>query len=146
MTVREATEADIEGVVQMGRRFFDASPWAVLMGYSSGTIRHLCRLLIQRPDGCLFISGEPASGMIAGAVYPCPLNENYTVAREVFWWNEGAAGSGIALLDAFEKWADSMAVNHIEMGTLKGMRDVSVNKILAKRGFRPIETIQVKSL
>lgn len=93
LNLRQATQADIPALIDMGRRFHAAAqpewPWSD-SGFSA--------LMMKMP----FLSITDG-GFFAGTKAPWPLNPEWIVAHEVLWWSED--GTGLQHLQAFREWA-----------------------------------------
>jgi len=128
--IREATKSDTNACIAMGLEFLDMAGFEPVIEKVEQTITSLI-------DGqSLLVSGDPATGMIGGILYPHYFN-NEMIAQELFWWVSPLhRGSGIKLLDAFEDWAKRRGADKIMMISLE-KNDVS--RIYKKRGYQALE-------
>lgn len=128
--IREATEADLAAVIDMGRKFHAAAK--VQAPYSEAATKRTLRHLMASPEGVLLVSD---SGMIGGGIAPAYCADNWKIAVEMFWWAEDR--QGLRLLKAFEDWAVGQGVNEIRMTTIEGLD--GAGRILERKGYRPTE-------
>lgn len=134
--IREAGEADLPLILDMGRAFHAASGQEG--EFCPDTFGDFCRLLIAEDAGCLFVSRR---GMIGGLVWPSPWSRGVMLSLESFWWAED--GAGTALRRAFEAWAAGHGAAP-RMGFLHALRGAAVARALSADGYEPLETIMVK--
>lgn len=87
---------------------------------------------IHNPNGVVLRSEHSA---IVGVVIDDPFRD-WKVLVEIAWYSEGR--DGLRLLDTFEDVGRCHAVNEIRMTTLEVNK--GVEKVLARRGYKPIET------
>ena len=82
--------------------------------------------------------GTPV-GLIAGAVQPHPFNPTLRMATELWWWVTPPARhsrAGLALLNAYDEWADSVA--DLKGMTLEVASPVNPDTLL-RRGYQLAE-------
>lgn len=125
--IRKASEADMPDLLRMGRAFHTASgqPFgfnedatrAFLSGVMSGGA-------ILRNDG----------GMIGGVLAPAYCDPDWVMAVELFWWAESG---GIALLRAFEGWAQGAGANEVRMTSLASLD--RADRLLKAKGYSVAE-------
>lgn len=115
--IRRAVPADIPWLVSQLREFAALHPvGARIMGSDSHAEALLAHLMATQFLAVADADGTPV-GLIAGAVAPHPFNPALTMATELWWWVQPPARhtrAGLALLNAYDEWADSVA-------DLKGM-------------------------
>ena len=75
------------------------------------------------------------TGAIIGVIIEDPFRD-WKVLVEIGWYSEGR--DGLKLLDAFEEQGRCHKVNEIRMTTLESNK--GVEKVLARRGYVPVET------
>lgn len=139
MTVRLAEPADLDRVVEMCTRFAIESTFRQLGEASPGKIVALAGTLGASDDGCVFIAdvGGRAVGLIAGHVYVHPMFD-ITMASELVWWvdpEHRAGRTGVALLKAFEQWAEDHGATHVQMVA----PDEKVGAFYARRKYTRLE-------
>lgn len=93
MNLRQATQADMPHLLEMGKRFHDLArpqwPWSAA-GFE--------RLVASLP----FVSITDG-GFLAGTKGPFPLSPEWIVAHEILWFAED--GTGMRHAREFRKWA-----------------------------------------
>ncbi len=73
-------------------------------------------------------------GVIGGAVHPAYCDPAWLYAVEMFWW---AHGDGLALLRAFERWAQQAGAKEIRMTSLAALP--RADRLLRCVGYSPAE-------
>lgn len=134
MTVREAGQDDVARVVELGRAFFEYSPWSEFVSFSAKDTERTVGHLIESPDGVVFLSDR---GIIGGLIFPLYFNAAYRIAQELFWYANGPDGA--ALRQAFERWAKDWGANAIQCSCLADEREPAVRRLYRKAGYRPTE-------
>jgi hypothetical protein len=136
--IRAATADDIPRLLEMGEKFAERANLKAHVGYDPASMDRTFATMIEYDSYCLFIG---QSGAIGGVVGPHPFNNVQMVADELFWWSEGR--EGLKLLDAYEAWvAERGAI--ARMSALEAVDIDRVEKILARRGFEPVERAYIK--
>ncbi|MEN1958432.1 GNAT family N-acetyltransferase [Luteimonas changyuni] len=96
--IRDATAADVPRILAMGRRFYAASPYAAVAGYSDAAAADLVAALIA--GGVLLVAEHHSEvvGMIGLHVTGLAFDPATLTATEVMWWVEPEArGLGVAV-------------------------------------------------
>lgn len=133
--IREATAEDLPRIVQLGAR---AHAGLGLPGaFCPGDYWAFCERLIADDDGVIFLSER---GIIAGFKERAYYNTTFRTAREPIWWAED--GQGMALLDAYEKWAED--ADQIRMGLVLSGRWTPALRMLGARRYEVAEMELVK--
>ena len=127
---RLATLGDVLDLVEMGRKFKDAS--GMVAPFNPEAARDFISTMIEAEAGVVFVSD---AGMIGGALVPTYFSPEWLMAVELAWWSEGR--DGLRLLAAFEGWARDMGASEIRMTTLASIPGPA--KIMARKGYAPIE-------
>lgn len=130
--IRPAVESDIPRVIDLVERLKSAV----------GGVQRVCRVatgaslsaLINSPDGAVFVSG---GGFIAGKIGQTVISPD-PVAFELGWY--ATDRSGLKLLRAFERWAESKGALIIKMSCTGG----AVQRLLERRGYEVAEVQMVK--
>lgn len=123
-------------MVEMGRRFFDASGYADITEYDgesfAATLANAPAIyLVVEVDGKLV-------GMAGALVYPLYFNTTHMTAQEMFWWvNPEHRGVGSKLFDALEEEVKKAGAKSLTMIALETIS--WVGSYYEKRGFRPTE-------
>lgn len=135
--IRLATTDDLPQVVTWGARFHEA---AQLGGaFSHATFWDFCEYLIREDNGAIFVA---STGMIGGLKAPAFWDSTYHIARECFWWSEGAGGQ--ALREAYERWASDADETRMAMLYGAQMRPHVVWRVLDRAGYEAAETEMVR--
>lgn len=143
MTVRQATPADLEECLRMGRAFTKAA------GLEADDESMATTLLDLIEGGGLFVAGSPVVGMAAVLVYQAYFKREHKVAQELFWWVDPQArkaGVGIELLVALEAWAKSQGARELMMIALDSMDAERVAGMYMNAGYLPRERSFVRAL
>jgi hypothetical protein len=148
MTVRDAGEADLLRVFEMGVAFLVSAPdYASIVEWTPEKVEELTRwltlgetnrvLVLEAADGALV-------GMLAIAITPNLWGDG-TIAEEVAWWVEPAARgrSGLKLLGAGEEWARQNGALVLRMVAPRGSQ---IGTVYERRGYVPLESIYVLRL
>ncbi len=137
--IREAVEADIPAIMEMGRRFADDAGVTDAVGWDDASVEGLLVAMIEGEH--ILLVGD--RGMIGGLVFPHPFSGR-KVFQELFWRNEGPPLQGARLLDAAERLAKARGCERsmmIEIETFPGAA-----RIYQRRGYRPAERNYIKEL
>lgn len=130
--IREATADDIPRIVEMGAKFHAMSDYG-FAGYNPEAVAQFLAATIASPDAVVFTHDE---GMIGGALVPLYFDPSTKIAVETFWW---ADGQGMALLTAFEWWAEAKGAKAVTMSCLEGKRSKALGRVFRSRGYRQAE-------
>lgn len=134
--IREATIEDIPRLLAMGKTFAAKARLEDHVGYDPESMAKTFETMIERDEFALFI-GE--HGAIGGMRAPHPFNYASELVDEVFWWSEGR--EGIRLLAELEAWADGAVMR---VSALEAVEPERVGRLLARRGYAPLERAFVK--
>lgn len=129
--IRPAGEADIPRIIDMVERLVQAvnGPQRVCRIKTGETLSGL----IHSPDGLVMVSDH---GFIAACITQTVISPD-PIAMELGWF---ADRGGLALLRAFEEWADTKGATLKKMSCNGG----AAQAILAGQGYRPAEEAWVK--
>jgi GNAT superfamily N-acetyltransferase len=151
LTIRPATTADRDAIVEMSMHFLDASTYGrVLVGSQPDCVRALVDqiLALAEAGAALVLVAVNAKGRVIGMLGMLqsilPTNgEPY--AEELCWWIEPCHRdgrlAGPRLLEAAEAWARAKGLRVVKMVAPK-----DVERFYEKRGYRAIETAFTKEL
>ncbi|MCR4299912.1 MAG: hypothetical protein NUV75_14390 [Gallionella sp.] len=134
--IREATVDDIPKLLAMGKTFAAKARLEDHVGYDPDSMAATFETMIKRDEFALFI-GE--HGAIGGMRAPHPFNYARELVDEVFWWSEGR--EGIRLLAELEVWAGDAVMR---VSALEAVEPERVGRLLARRGYGPLERAFVK--
>lgn len=148
--IRAAELKDLDELVALGYRFFQASPHSELMAVLDNDIRDGLSNVLE--SGVVFVSELKGKlvGMCAGAMTTLWFAKSVPVACEFAWWvdpEHRAGSSGVKLLMAFESWATRNGAKFICMTDL--MTDGARNdnkKLFDHLGYRAMERAMVREV
>jgi GNAT superfamily N-acetyltransferase len=144
--IRFAASHDVGRLVEMGRRFHASSIYADRVKFDADAVGASLEMFIQSSIGLVKVverAGE-IQGAIGGVVAP-HFVAGVTAASELFWWVEPEhRGAGMGLLTAYEDEAAHRGARY--SGMICPFGNGSVEKIYAKSGYSPLETIHFKEL
>lgn len=132
--IRNAGDADIPALVEMGRRFHAASGQP--MGFDARAVEGLLAGMIVSDRACVLMTDH---GGIGGVLNPAYCDPAWMMAVELFWWAER---DGLRLLRGFEDWARDMGAAEVRMTSLAALPRADV--ILRRKGYAPAEISYTK--
>lgn len=140
--IREATESDLDRIVEMGENFHAISPWSCF-AFSPDKFRAQAANMIREGSSTIIVNDTLTGmiGMVSGPVY---FSENASVAQEAFWWCEDPKDS-LRLLQEAEKWASDIGVNGVCMVRLNGVSP-GLEAYYCRRGYALTESYYLKGL
>lgn len=126
--MRNATEADLPLLVEMGERFHEAAelPFNYNPEASGDAIAGMMG------NGCVLVTERGAIGGILGRSWS---NPDWQYACELFWWAED--GRGLELLRGFEAWARDEGAKEVRLTSLHHLE--RAGRILQRAGYAPKE-------
>ena len=125
--MRQATEDDIQRLIEMGRKFHAQS--GLPFGFDDAAVGALLSALT---GGGVIIMTD--SGAIGGVMNPAYCDPSWRMAVELFWWAEK---DGLALLRAFEEWAAERGASEVRMTSLASLP--RADTILRRKGYAATE-------
>lgn len=145
--IREATDADLDALVQMGGEFHDSTPYALELADNPAQYRAIGAGLIASPSGVLLLCERDGQsvGMLGGAIFDHPLSGERT-AGEMFWYAVPAhrGATGVRLLRAFEAWARARGAVYLQM--VQPAWADRVGELYASMGYQKIEVAWTRHL
>lgn len=143
--IRDATEADVKRIVEMGRAFFEISGQDDIATFddeaAADTVRACMEegvVLVLQKDGVLV-------GMAGALIYRIYLSRDDITAQELFWWVEPEhRGVGTELLKMLERRAKENGAASIAMIELESMK--GVGRLYERAGYRAHDHTYVKRL
>lgn len=149
--LRLLEERDIPTVVELGRNFFNASPYSSLT-FSEQATEVFLRSCLARPEETICILAVEDSdvpvGALVGSIAKLPFSDD-KVAAEIAWWMEPAnrkGGQGLKLKKAYEYWAEKMGAKKISMALLKGKYSTALDEYYTRCGYHRAETAYVRDI
>jgi hypothetical protein len=142
--IRPATISDIPKMLEMGRKFFEASGYSDIADLEVNSLRATFEALITNSEAVVLV-GDGA--MAAALIYPFYFNASHKTAQEMFWWvNPERRGIGTELLDALIASVKAKGAQSLSMIALERLTPEKVGGIYERRGFRPSERSYIKKL
>lgn len=146
LVIRPATEADIDAIVTMGESFIAGTEYRDFIGANRSSMQATAARMLENRDAIIFLSQNVTglTGMIGGVVYVHPYSGALT-AFEAFWWTEPTArarGTGVRLLRAFERWAQTKGATHVQMVAPNG----HVGSFYERAGYALVECSYQRAL
>lgn len=147
MIIRNATEADIEFIVQEGIKFIQYHPANLGKNIDVNYLFGLGMSLIKDHIVLIAEEGDNKLGMIGGMIVPNIYNPNYLGLQELFWWvKEGHRNTSAAmkLFRAFEKIAKELKMDFISM--VSTVYTPQLEKVYKRSNYFPVESAYMKEL
>lgn len=144
--IRFAVEHDIARLVEMGKRFHASSIYADKIGFDGDTVAQSLRSFISSDIAVVMVAQKFGNvvGAIGGVIGP-HFVAGGKAASELFWWVEPEhRGIGLSLLTAYEHEVSSRGASY--SGMICPFGSGAVEKIYAKSGYQPMETIFYKEM
>lgn len=138
--IKRATPADLETVMEWGRKFHAYSPWGARVPIVEEDWRQTVSNLLASEDAAIFFSD---GGFCGGLIFPMYFNFSFRIAQEMFWF---ADHDGTALREAFEAWAESRGAKAIQMSCIADDREKAVRRLFRKAGYDATETALMKEI
>lgn len=143
-----ATEDDVPRLAELGEEFYNATIYARSIPYDKASARETLTNILRSDLGIILVYGD-IRGFIAGIAAPVYANRTFLQAHELFWWvsPEFRGGrSGVVLLRAFERWAESIGASVVAMSSLETLAPERVARMYDKAGYSPSEHLFIKVL
>lgn len=136
MTIRLATEADVDAIVAMGARFLD-TVYAQKIHANADALAQLARLLLASADGVIYVAEHAGAvvGMMGLLRYMHPMSGEPTVTEVMWWMDPEARGAGVRLFRVGETWARAQGATVIQMIA----PSPAVERFYARVGYEPVE-------
>ena len=145
--VRPAQLSDLPYLVEMGRRFFEASGYSDVTTFDSKSLRATIEALLTNEDAVILVVGEKPVGLAIAILYPFYFNANHRTSQEMLWWVEPEhRGVGTQLFEALITGVKAKGAESISMIALERLTPEKVGGIYERRGFRPSERSYIKKL
>jgi GNAT superfamily N-acetyltransferase len=148
MTIRDATEADVDAIVAMSSKFYATTNYRSYASMDADTVASLVRMLI---DTSIMLVAEDAGeviGMAGLVVAPFLFNASIKGAHEVVWYvspDSRGNGAGKELLMTIEQQAKAKGCRIIQMLTL-ATSPVQAGQYYERAGYAHSETCYTKEV
>lgn len=148
MNIRSAVMADLSALLEMGKRFFEASGYADIARYDAQSFATTLIKAMESEDSVILVAKKDKPVGMAGAlVYPFYFDFNHRTAQELFWWVDPEhRGIGSQLFDAMIEAVRMKGAQSLSMIALEALEPEKVGAFYMKRGFRPSERSYIRSL
>lgn len=144
--IRPGVYADIPEMVEMGRKFFEASGYSDITSFDEDSLKASFEKLLGS-HVVLVVEKEKLIGMAIALIYPFYFNVNHATSQEMLWWVEPEhRGIGTELLEALMAAVKAKGAESLSMIALEKLDPEKVGGIYERRGFRPSERSYIKKL
>ena len=127
--IRPATPGDIPALMEMGKAFHAES--GMPFAFDLDAMGDVLARMIEAEGAAVLMADK---GVIGGMVQPAYCDPAWLYAVEMFWW---ATGDGLALLRAFERWAQQAGAKEVRMTSLAALP--RADRLLRCVGYDPAE-------
>lgn len=133
--IRPATPQDVPALVELGRFFHAASPYAHLPYVPERVATTLQHLMVT---GFVVVSEvDGIKGMSAAMAGPMWFSD-VPAAQELFWWSDGS-GEAHELRAALEDWAKDQGCALFVMVCLENDKAPVLARLYRRDGYQPVE-------
>lgn len=150
-TVRRAVIADLPRLVEMGRQFLAASPWAhvEVAEERAGDLEAVIRRIVAH--GAAFVAEHNGRviGGILGVISPVWCIPSHSFATELAWWVDEEHRGGrvsVRLLRAFEGWAYAEGATGVVVSSLGADGTSRASKLIEALDYKVVERSYWKEL
>jgi predicted N-acetyltransferase YhbS len=138
MTIRPATDRDVEVLVEMSELFAsDLTVFGEFLTFNAERVEALVERLIASPQAEVLVADADGVlvGMVAAHLFPHPMAST-PVAQEVVWWvaPEQRGTTGLKLLTALSAWAKAQGAEVLMMVSPSPTIDTLYDKLGFSRG------------
>lgn len=150
MTIREATQDDIEAIINMGEAMHAESPRFAPYPFSRGKAERLARSLICDADGILLVAerDDELIGMMAGLVTEHFFSSAACATDFVLYVQPGLRGGSAAprLIQTFEEAAKARGAADVAPGISTGVAPDQTRALYEKLGYTAVGYTMVKAI
>lgn len=143
--IREATESDVQSVIEMGRRMAAESPNFRRLTYSPAKVEARARWCIAEPDGFLMVAirDEQPIGMMAAFASDHWMAEERVSGDLVLYIEPGYRGGTDAarLVAAYKRWAETRGVRVRGLGISSGVMVEQTTEFYHRLGAKTVGVI-----
>jgi len=134
--VRPAALGDIPALLEMGKAFHAES--GMPFNFDVDAVASVLTNMIGADSAAILMTER---GVIGGLLQPAYCDPEWIYAVELFWW---ARGDGLALLRAFERWAQQAGAREVRMTSLAALP--RADRLLRCVGYAPAEVSYSKAV
>lgn len=149
MKLRFAEPGDIPEAVEIGRIFWDRSPYASQVDYNPEGVERLLGALVEKQSMLVYEFQGKLVGVAGLIVGPFHFDPSLFVATELFWYVDPEVrglGIGKALLDGMERIAVERGAKIMTMGTMSTSDPEKAERLYAEHGYKQTEKSYTKVL
>lgn len=140
-----AAESDAPRILMLLRNFHAAGDFD--FPFQAARMDAFVRGAIASPDGAVFLTGDPAAGVLVATRVESPMTPHACAMERLIWVEPSARGCAwSALIDAFEEWGRSTRCQRAMLFSQELLRGAAVGRLFRRRGYQPLETAYSKSL
>jgi hypothetical protein len=143
--IRFATEEDLPVLVEMVRKFYNATPYSALVFDEKKTTEVIRNLINESNNISIVLVADDLDirGTIIASVTE-PLCSSEKISTELVWWVDEAYRGRISieLLDAYEYWQKKVGCSAVSMASIQG--GSNLDKFYKRRGYIPSEVTYYK--
>ena len=146
--LRIGEEYDIESILAMCKKFYEASPYSSLIEFDEDSATNHIFNIMDNGFFILATHGEDVVGMIGCFIQPHVANVNKKICSEALWWVEEEhrnSGLGVMLVRTAEEFAKLDGCAAISMSSLSTSFG-DIGKLYAKLGYESIERAYIKRI
>lgn len=139
--IRDAVEADIPRLLEMGERFHEESGWSRWAEFDADSFAESLREWIEHDSITVLIA---ENGFAVGVRMPLYFNRREELFQELLWWvaPECRNGSGAALRRELEARAQGCRI--VSMTRTDALRPEAVDRLYRRAGYEPVEHVYFK--
>lgn len=147
MNIREATEADIEALLRIGRAFYAFNPYRHHCTLDEESLVSTLRLLMDQHVLLVAEADTKVVGATGAMIAPLYWNHSELQGLEFFWWldpEHRGNGNGKRLRQALEDHVRAKGVRFWNMIALEESMPETVDAMYRQAGFTPVERVYLK--
>lgn len=151
MEIREAVYSDLEGVAQLGRLFFDDTPFAKWADYDEEFILGNLVALTDSPTATIIVAydGDEMVGITGAVLAASWMVPDHLTGSELFWYVEPEyrrTKVGKRMFSHLETWAKNQGADTFSMVALATKHEKRVSAMYEAKGYTAQERVFTKEL
>ena len=146
--IRAGTEEDLDQLVELSRRFLNASPYSAFTTVNESRVRNMLLGVLEFGGLFVAVEDERIVGAIAGQILT-QWYDSTPVAAELGWWVEPelrGRPSAIGLLRAFERWGAERGAVGVVLSDLLVAGEAPAGELFERLGYEVVERSHFKKL